>query len=806
MRNSFICFVIVIFNIANLFSQNNFFILRGEIIDKQQNIPVEKAEVLFISMGKTIKTEKNGCFSVALSSGKQIVQIFHKDYQVNISTLDLQSDTTIKFYLSPLINSLNLEEVIIVAKSNKVEQTLMSVEKIEATEIKKIPAIGGEKDIVKALTFLPGVQNSSEGSAEIKVRGGTQDQNLMLLDNSVMYNSTHLYGFLSSFNPSVVSSATLYKAAFPAKFGGRLSSILEANTKEINMKKFQFECELGLISAKAVIQIPIISDKSALLISGRRTYFDFFVRAFDNDDVSSFNFYDSFIKYSHKLNDKNKIDFFFYIDRDNNFWRQTYKPNGLVQQNFISQNKIAGINYEMYFSKKIINNISVNYSSYTTKIIDSDIEQLDDLDTLKYFQSYTSEIEDFTVKNNLQFKINSKLILNSGISFVYHDFKPSFNHFHDEIDTIENRNIADISALDVAVYSDIEYFINSKTSFLAGIRLSDYIVKNKNFINPETRFSANFRINKTNSIKCSYSRMTQPIHLITNSGLGMPVNIWLSSDNIFKPEKSDQFTLGFTNIFKIKEQKFSFTFESYYKTMNNLLNYLDGYSSNYFTSFYDDSFIKVDNWHDIITAGSGKSYGTEFLLTKTSGKFVFQAAYTLSWTFNQYENLNKGNQFPATNDRRHNFSTYLNYSPSKRFEFGFAFVFMSGQPITLPLNAYFYPGIAFDKGSNQAINETLYTPIYAQSEKNIYRMNAYNRLDLSFKWNFESGKKNKFKSTLSIDMYNVYNRKNPYYYYLDFETVYDPNSTDGGTLGNKAVLKSVSLFPIIPSISYNLNF
>lgn len=803
MKNSFLTLIIIIINFSNIFSQNNFYILRGEITDNEQNIPVEKAEVLFTNIGKTIKTDKNGRFSIALSSGVQKVQIFHKDYQVSISSVNLLSDTTIKFKVLPIIVSYNLDEVVVTAKVNKVEQTLMSMESIESTQVKKIPTIGGEKDIIKALTFFPGVQTASEGTAEFQVRGGTSDQNLMLFDNAVMYNSTHLYGFLSSFNPSVISNADLYKAAFPAKFGGRLSSILDATTKDVNMKKFQFESEIGLISGKVVMQIPLIKDKAALLISGRRTYFDFFFRAIDSKDVYSFNFYDTFIKYSHKLNDKNKFDIYFYIDRDNTFLRQTYPPDGKRKYNFIYQNKIAGLNYENSFSNKLINNLSINYTVYSTKMENMNYQKKENIDSIIYFQSFTSQIEDFSIKNNLQYKINSKMILNTGFSSVYHNLKPSYNYFFNAEDTLENKNIPNISALDLAVYSDFEYFVNSKFSVVIGIRISDYNVKNKNFINFEPRFSANYRINKSNSIKCSYSRMTQPLHLIANSGLGMPINIWLSSDEFFEPEKSDQIAIAYTNIFDFKSNNYSFTFETYYKTMNNILNYLDGYSSNYFTSSEIYLSNKIEKWQNIITSGKGNSYGAEFLLAKNTGKLTFQAAYTISTTKNQFDKINNGEPFNANNDKRHNFSGYLNYSPNMKFEFGLVLVYITGQPVTLPLNSYFYPGINYD---NSISNDYYRIPIPAQSERNKYRMKPYHRIDFSIKWNLGLNKKRKYKSTLSLDIYNIYNRKNPYYYYLDFEAVPDNNSEWGETLGNKAVLKSVSLFPIIPSISYSLKF
>lgn len=797
MRTKTLIFTFLLISITNqIFSQNNFFILKGKVLDQKQGIPLSKAQVTFIKINKKILTDKEGMFAVVLPAGVQSFRIFSDDYNQIFDSLNIRKDTSIVFNLLPFEMSLYLDEIKVTAQVNKIEQIRPSVDQLDLSQTKKIPAIGSEKDVLKALTFFPGVQSSSEGSSEIQVRGGSSDQNLMLFDNAVMYNSTHIYGVISSFNPSIISNVFLYKAAYPAKFGGRLSSILDATTRTLNLQKFNSEFEISPITSKTLVQFPIIKNKAGLLISYRRTFFDLLQRIgyayIAKNDINSFNFFDCFIKYTQLINNNNKINLIAYIDRDNNFFNRSFLSKVIQHQNLQYQNKILGLNLESNIISTIQNTLSINYSGYSTLISDKNIND----SVLEYFQKFSAIINDFTIKDNIIITpLYTKVKIITGFNYIFHNFSLSNNTFSDNQNTITSQNIPNINSHEFAVYGDLNFNIFPKLYTSMGLRLSDYLVQNKNYYNIEPRLSFNFKINDKNALKASYSKMFQPIHFIVNSGLGMPVNIWLSSDSVLKPETSDQIALAFNKQFVVKKQNYFFSFETYYKNSSNILNYLDGFSSQYFTTIYNHANSDNIDWHDIMTSGISKSYGFELLLAKNSGKLTFQAAYTLSWTTNLFDKLNNGKPFYANNDRRNNFSAYFNYALNKKVEFGYVFVYMTGQPVTLPTSAYYFPYINnlhyFSAYSN--------VPLFTQSERNKYRMADYYRIDISLKYNIP-GKKKKYKSSLSFDIYNVLNRKNPYYYYISAK---QDNYNDDNY---RYVLKSVSFFPIIPSIGYTYKF
>ncbi len=786
-----------VFMINQLFSQNNFIVLRGSVVDKKNNISIPKAEVTFPMINKKLLTDKEGRFNIALPHGVQKIEIFYDGYYIFSETLKLKGDSTMVFMVIPLTISKQIEEITITAKTNKIEQKFTSVETIDILQLNLIPAIGGQKDLLKAMTFFPGVRNSSEGTADIEVRGGNANQNLYLLDNNTIYNSTHIYGLISTYNPLFISNATLYKAAFPAKFGGRLSSIVDVSTHKLSLSKFKFETEIGFITANVSLSLPIVKNKSALMITGRRTFFDVFQKLAmvltSENEINSFNFYDISLKYVHNFKNNNILNVVCYSDKDNNFLRYNFLPNSSMEDNFINQNSFFGINYQKIVTNKISNNLYFNYTNYKTKISSTKIDST----VISFYEQFKTIINDYSIKDIFSYN-GEKNQLNVGIDYTCHGFIPSNNFSYNLKDTILRDNISKLTSHEFSFFTDYEFNITKKISTFSGLRISDYFVNKKNYFNLEPRFSLHYKINKQNAIKLSYSYMTQPIQMISNSGLGMPVNIWLSSDDLLKPASSNQFVLAFNNKFVLKQvHNFTFSAEIYYKTFNNILNYIDGYSSSFLTSNY--LINSVEDWHDIISAGQGKSYGCELSLLKTSGKFTFQTAYTLSWSFNHFDKINNGKIFWANNDRRHYLSTFFNYSLNKKIEIGLVFIYMTGQPITLPKSAYNYFYNPFFEINNANVNT--WAILFEQTERNTYRMMPFHRMDLNIRWDI-SGKNKNFKSYIVFDIYNIYNRKNPYYYYLSSIIVDEGNNK----LNNKIVLKSVSLFPIIPSISYSIKF
>lgn len=751
-----------------IIAQNNFFVLKIKVLDQKTNLEIKKAEIYFNKINKKIFTDKYGMTTIALPIGEQPFQITNEEYEPLNGNLLLSSDSSITFFLNPLSMGLSIDEIKIIAKSNKIEQKRTGQETITISEVLKMPVIGSEKDLLKTLVIIPGVAIGSEGSSDIFVRGGLTTQNLLLLDNFPLYNTNHIYGLISSFSPSIISEAVLYKSSFPARFGGRLSSVFDASSSNINLQKISFNSSISPLSIDATLSVPIIKNKSGLFLSTRRSFIDIFQRTFRfRKEINYFNFYNGLVKYTHLIDNKNTINFLFYIDSDNNIWEQEYNSYKNTDI-FNYQNLSATFNLSTNFSKQISNKISLNITNFINNL-SSEL-----IDTVNYKMQFNTIIADFALKDNISLQPkNSYYSINAGFDITYHNFIPG-RYISDE-DSIEVQSIPNCKSLESAIYADFDFSFSKKLSAITGLRVSSYYVQNKDYLSFEPRLSLNYKLNDNNSFKLSFSRMTQPLHLITNPGLGMPITIWFSSDTIFRPQSSYQYVVSYNSKIKILKYDFLLNIEGYYKTLDNILDFVDGYSSNYFFK----NFLPND-WHNVITNGFGKSYGVEFSVSQKTGRLNFQISYTLSWTFFMFDKLNNGKQFPASNDIRNNISTFFSYKISKNLDFGLSFFYMTGKPVTLPINYMF--------------------DISAYSQRNAYRMIDYHRMDVSFKWNIPS-KNKKIKQSISFDIYNLYNRKNPYYYKIN-ESIADPNNPNIRIIK----LQSVSLFPIIPTLSYSIKF
>lgn len=749
----------------NIYAQNNFYVLKIKVLDRQTNLEIKKANIFFSKINKNFVTDKDGIVTIALPLGIQPYIITNNEYEQLTGELNLFCDSTITFFLNPLNMGMNIEEIKIVANYNKIEQKRTGQESITISEVLKLPVLGSEKDLLKAFVYMPGVINSSEGSADILVRGGLSTQNLMLLDDFPLYNTNHLLSLISSFSPSIVNEATLYKSSFPVRFGGRLSSVFEATTTNVNFQNFAFNSSISPISVDATLSFPIIKNKSGLLISGRRTFIDIFQKNFNfRKEINFFNFYNGFAKYSHKIGDKSIFSFVFYMDRDNDIWISNYSDYK-SSDIFYYQNFYSTINFASNISKSVTNKISLNFTNFNN-IISSE-----EIDSLKYTKSFVAIIKDFSVKENITIKPQySKLIINTGFDAILHYLTPGRLMIND---SFSFRSIPNINTIESAIFSDFDFTIFENLTSISGIRLSNYNVQNRNYFNIESRISLNYKLNENNSLKLSYSKMTQPIHMITNSGLGMPINIWFSSDSVFKPQVSDQLAFSYSSKVKYFKNDFLLNIDVYYKNMSKILDYFDGYSSNFFMNE-----TKFNDWHNIISVGKGFSYGLELFLSKKTGKFNFQISYTLAWSYFHFDKINNGKRFPSPNDIRNNISSFFTYKVSKNFDFSFSFVYMTGKPVTLPINYMF--------------SESAY------SERNAFRMLDYHRMDLGARWYIPSKNKS-FKQTLSFDVYNLYNRKNPYYYTIT-ESAPNPEKPNIRVIK----LQSVSLFPIIPTVTYSI--
>ncbi len=786
--------IVLCINLPELYCQNNMWIIKGNVSDEQTSLSVNKASVLIPELSKEIGSDTYGNFILALPSGRHIVQISHPDYEIKVLELHLFSDTSLQIQLKPLLRSYMIEEVSIISDFiDKVGDTQISIERIESKTIDRIPTIGGEKDIAKVLQLLPGIQSGSEGSADLIVRGGTPDQNLYLLDNTTMYNSNHLLGFLSSYNPLIVSRVNLYKAGFPSKYGGRLSSVLDVETKEPDRNNLNGEFDIGLLSSKGSLHLPIIPGKSTLMISGRRTYFDLITKAFsDENEFESLNFHDLFIKWMF-FSKKGKILISAYADRDK-IYSITENENSKV---YLDENVLMRNN--KYLNSAITYNFNDKCSnSFYFQLIEYELN-LEDIgkreDTLgNYNSAFKSKISDYVLKNDFSYKSDIFSIF-TGFETINHHFEPATVNWSDYYFDTAVYTIPKFETWELNAYTSLDVKMGNGRQFQIGLRYSNYLVNNVIYSNLEPRINFTQKLKNHLTLKASYSRISQPVHLLTNPGLGMPIDLWVSSNNYLTPEYSDHIAAGIYKKLKIKESEFTLSTETYYKTMHNIISYRDGFSSHNFTGLVQNSPKTIEN---ILTIGKGKSYGLEVMLEKSTGKLSGWFAYTLSWTKFQFDDLNGGKSFFSRYDRRHDISLVTNYRINKKYEFNINWVYGTGQAITMPL--YTYNAVNFDylTGSfSVPVGDLIY---YGQSERNAFRMKDFHRLDVSlrryfpFKWG---------KGFLDVGLYNLYNRKNPYYYYADYS--YTGTYGTQGFIGKREI-KSVSLFPIMPSVSFNIKF
>jgi len=681
-----------------------------------------------------------------------------------------------------------LDEVEIVASQEQVHQSSqMSSIDLSMQKVKTLPALLGENDIMKVIQLLPGVQSGSEGSSGLYVRGGGPDQNLILLDGVPVYNASHLFGFFSVFNADAIKDVKLIKGGFPARYGGRLSSVIDIKMKDGNSKEFHGEGSVGLIASKLTLEGPIIKDKTSFILSARRTYIDLLaqplIKASNNGSSGGYYFYDLNGKINHKISDKDRIFISSYFGNDKAYTRfnddwvdnsTQYREEGSFQLKW--GNIINAIRWNHLLSDKLFMNTTLRYSRYKFLIgVDSrTIETVNNISTEDFFSfAYHSGIEDWSGKIDFDYIPNPNNYIKFGFGNIYHTFSPGVNQFiqtsaTSAIDT--SFGDANHYAHEFTTYLEDEFKLGSKIKGNLGLHFSGFIIGNKTYTSLQPRFSGRYLLDDNSSIKTSFASMTQYLHLLTNSGIGMPTDLWLPATERVAPQTSNQIAIGYARTFL---NKFELSLEGYYKTMNNLIEYKDG------ASFFNSD----ENWQDKIEIGKGWSYGGELLLEKKLGKTTGWIGYTLSWTDRQFENLNFGEIYPYRYDRRHDIGIAITHEISDNINFGIVWVYGTGNAVTLGLERY---TSVIDYNSFMYGDEIIHI-----GSRNNYRMPSYHRLDISisFKKQMSWGER-----TWSFGLYNAYNRQNPFY--LDF--AYDNN--------NNMQLYQYSLFPIIPSFNYAFKF
>lgn len=684
-----------------------------------------------------------------------------------------------------------LDEIEIVAFEIPIDQTTeMSLIKIPMNQIKSLPAIGGESDVMKAIQLMPGVQSGSEGSSGLYVRGGSPDQNLILFDDVPLYYVNHLGGFVSIFNTDAIKSISLTKGGFPAHFGSRLSSVLDVRMKEGNTKETHGGVMLGLIASKAYIEGPIKKDTTSYLISYRRFLYDLLMRPITkiaNGTAVGYNFYDFNAKINHLINSNNRIYGSFYLGDDQIRSDFSEKQEGDLDKSRHIQrwgNLAGAIRWNHLFNQKLFSNLTFSYTRYRFLTEDFNESVSSDFSS-SHLSRFSSGINDLSLKADFDYNLSINYRMKFGMNSVYHTFKPGVTHYKltelnmPSVDTTYSN--AKLNAWDHAFYQENIFKIGSKLKLNLGMRFTLYMVNAKTFSSFEPRGVANYSLNNSTSIKVSYAKMQQYVHLLTSLGSAMPVDLWVPATNKLLPSTSEQWAVGFAKSYK--NGLYELTVETYYKTMSNLITYKEGVSY----------LSNADKWEEQVEKnGLGKSYGLEILFQKKLGTTTGWIGYSLSNTTRQFDNLNDGKPYAYRYDRRHDLSIVLNHKIDKNTDISATWVYGTGNAFTMAVGKYNI--IDFTHGGS--------TLVHIYEGKNSHRMRSFHKLDVGI--NFHKQKKRGIR-TWSLSVYNLYNRQNPYFYYYDTESSYFTNGNNANEV-DKTVVKQQSLFPFMPSFSYSFRF
>jgi len=738
--------------------------------------------------GGTIGTRTNGYgfYSLTLPQADSLTLTFSfVGYQAATRTVPLRQDHELNVEL-PAGTVLAAVEV----RGNQPDRVSQSVQmsqvELPVAQLKKVPALLGEKDVLKVLQLMPGVQKGSEGNSGLYVRGGGPDQNLIILDDAVVYNATHLFGFFSLFNGDALKSVELTKGGFPARYGGRLSSVLEMTMKEGSKEKLHGEGGIGLIASRLTLEGPLRKNKSSFLLSGRRTYADALVRPFIPKGDRGYYFYDLNAKVNYDFGRKNKLYLSGYFGRDRFFSRDRGDDNSLFRAGFDWGNATGTLRWNHLFSEKLFTNTSLIFTDYHFKVYQSSRQP-----SGEYALRYNSGIRDVTLKHDYDFFPTPAHSVKFGVAGTYHRFTPSATVRNETRDTLtqRRREAETIEVVESGLYLEDTYQPFPRLKINAGVRLAHFAARDTAYLRPEPRVAAAYRLGDELALKASYAQMNQYVHLLSNTGIGLPTDLWVPATREVAPQRSRQVAAGLAKDFT--DKGLAVTLEGYYKKMDNVIGYREGAS---FLLISDGAeSAKGVRWQDNVTSGQGWSYGAEVLVQKKTGRLSGWAAYTLSWTQLQFDELNFGKKFFPRYDRRHDLSLVGIYELSPRITVSATWVYGTGNAITLPL-------AQFAAGEHRVARQSSYTTYRANTygEKNSFRMAAYHRLDAAIQ--FRKQKKHA-ERTWELGLYNAYSRQNPFYYYIT--TQIQGNSSSAP---QRNVLKQVSLFPIIPSISYNFKF
>jgi len=787
--------LILLFIVGNITAQK--INISGFVTDKNTGEKIINANVFVKNSTIGTVTNEYGYYSLYIPKNQEItIKIGFVGYKNLEKKLRAEKSLKINFELVP-DNQLETVELHFSTKSaQNIQAKEISTVQIPIQQIKQLPAIGGEPDLMKAYQLLPGISSGKEGSSDLFVRGGSPDQNLMLIDGVPLYYVNHLGGFVSVFNIDAINSVKLIKGGFPARYGNRLSSVVDIRMKDGNRNKRSGSFTIGLLNAKLMLEGPL-GKKASYMVSARRMLYDlimFPVSYIGTDKMSSFgyHFYDFNGKINYQINLKNHLYFSVY-GGDDIFAIRNYKDtetSGSNQGDFESKyqkkwgNKLSSLRwyYDINNKLELITRLSYSkYRFYIGKKVSSDEKKF------QYESNYISDIQDARINSLLNINISNNYKITTGSGFSYHWFNPSVLGVHISQNNEPQDYIkSSYKQSSIAYYFFIENHINfhNKLFLNLGIRNSDLVINKHQFVSFEPRLMFRYQFNKSFAVKGAYSKMQQNLHLLSTTGLGMPVDLWLPATNDAPPEQSELYVFG---ISKSIGKPYQLSIETFYKTINNLITYKPG-----------ATFKKVSyHWEDkIYNNGLGKSYGVEFLLQKKTGKHTGWLSYTWSKTTRQFNEINNNFPYPFNYDRRNDISIVYNYNFNKHIQFSATWNYGTGYPFSMEINKFYTLTNLSFSGENYNLNNLYeYTTAYEYSKPNSLKMRDFHRLDIGV--NFIKQKKYGIR-TWNFSIINVYNRKNPYFYYLSSE------ETSEGHY--KTIVKQYTLFPFLPSFSYSYKF
>ncbi|SDH25616.1 Outer membrane receptor proteins, mostly Fe transport [Flavobacterium omnivorum] len=787
-----ITFLVVVLHALSGFAQEKF-TLSGTIIDANSNETLIGVNVMIPTLKTGVTTNEYGFFSITIPKGNYTVQISYLGYQTIEESIALNQNIKNNFNL--FSNETALQEVIITDNKTKIDikKPEMSVNKLSISAIKKMPVVLGEVDVLKSILLLPGVTNAGEGASGFNVRGGGADQNLILLDEATIFNSSHVFGFFSVFNPDAIKDLKLYKGGIPARYGGRASSVLDIYQKDGNSKEFHVNGGIGLISSRILAEGPLVKDKGSFLIGGRSSYAHLFLKLSEEQKDNSAYFYDLNTKLSYKLDPNNSLFLSGYFGRDVFSLKDSFTN--------IYGNTTVNLRWNHLFSEKLFSNLSLIYSDYYYGL---------DLDFIGF--KWDSGIKNYNVKYDFKNYISDKFKLNYGLNGIYYEFNPGTIKPSDENSGINFDQLDKKYAFEPAVYINADHEISDRIALSYGLRYSMFyrlgqstvniyendnpvlfnselqiyekatpigtkfydrnkVMKSYNYLEP--RFSLAYQINDDQSIKASYNRMVQYLQLISNTSSPTPLDVWTPSDRFIKPQIADQVALGYFKNFN--DDMYSLEVETYYKEVQNRLDYIDG-----------ANLIANKAIEQIILNGQLRSYGLEIMFRKNEGKFNGWISYTLSKSEQQTPGrtpietgINNGQWYNSVYDKLHNVAVTTSYNLNEKWSFGANFALQTGQPVTYPVGQYEYLGIN--------------VPSYGLRNEN--RLPAYHHLDIAATLTPSKNKNREWKGEWVFSIYNLYNRKN----------AASINFRQNADTGSNEAIKT-SIFGIVPAVSYNFKF